>query len=141
MTISDADDSISYKFTKDPEYQTEIHWEEASSKIIHNFLASAEGQKAIRDCRDRQWKLIKPSFTVQLTGVDQKPFAWKRVFMKNADKEWTDLTDEKGKIDVYKESVDEVINICPQKDEGVTAAPIWLECKAAVWEGVTIKIV
>jgi hypothetical protein len=145
ITVSNTelfDRPATYKFKDDTEYQTEIEWEEASAKVIHNFLASDDGQIALRRCRDSRWNLVRPSFTIQFTtGSDNEPFAWKRIFMKNAAKEWTDLTNEKGEIDVYKESSDEVISICPQKDENVSAAPVWLECKAAVWEGITVKIV
>ena len=44
IKLGDAGDSTAYEFKNDPEYQTEIEWEETSAKEIHNFLAGAEGQ-------------------------------------------------------------------------------------------------
>ena len=128
-----------YKFVSDPNYLTEIEWEEASAKVIHEFLANAEGQAALRKCRDRKWTLVEALFTVRLTDTDKKPFAWKRVFMTDTKTIWSDLTDEKGKIKIYQGSI-ETIKICPQTDEMITEASVWLECKSGVWEGITIEI-
>ena len=124
----------------DPEQPGELGWEELSARVIHDYLKSAEGQKALRDCRDRGWKLVNPAVTVRFSGIDGKPFAWKRIFMKNEVREWTDLTNRKGEIYIYKENVDEKIQFCPQKDESRMDAPAWLECISAAWEGITINV-
>jgi len=123
----------------DPDEPGDMGWEEISAKVIHDYLASAPGQAALKACRDRKWALIKPSFTIRLKGPDNRPFAWKKVFFKSVDMEWTDLTNRKGELYIYN-NVARDLRICPKKDETVVKGAEWLPCLNAEWRGITIDI-
>jgi hypothetical protein len=131
-----SNETAHYDYVSDVNYINEMDWEERYAKVIHDYLAGADGQSALKKLKGG-WALATPKFAIKFTGADGKPFAWKRIFMKEAAKEWTDLTDGDGKIHIY--DGDAVgIKICPQKDEDTAKGAVWLECKNDVWEGITI---
>ncbi len=141
ITVSNAnavDRPAIYKFVDDPDYLDEIRWEETSAKVIHNYLASSEGQAALRKLKNG-WNLASTSFTIRFTGPDAKPFAWKRVFLKNAFQEWTDLTNANGEIHIYSDRPWD-FRICPQIDESVAAVTQWLACLSQTWGTIEIQI-
>lgn len=132
-------DPSNYKFEPDPEYVEEIAWEEMSAKVIHDYLASAEGQAALHNLKNG-WKITPPSVSLKLSEVG-KPFAWKRVFLRSkaGGKHWTDLTDDKGLIRVYGTDRGS-LQFCPQTTESDFSAGHWLDFVAGTYRSLTIEI-
>ncbi len=94
-----------YENKFDPDYLDEMGWEEKMAKFIHDYLASAEGQKALRDCRGRGWKTVSPIFRLQILDKEDKPIAEAPVRISRKDTEvWTDITDGNGEIHIYQGS-------------------------------------
>jgi hypothetical protein len=125
-----------YDYVSDVNYINEMDWEERYAKVIHDYLAGADGQAALKKLKGG-WALATPKCVMKFTDADGKAFAWKRVFMKENAKEWTDLTDGDGKIHIYQGDP-AVIQICPQKNEDILRAPNWLPCGNGNLEGITI---
>ncbi|MEP6903996.1 MAG: hypothetical protein ABJA66_19890, partial [Actinomycetota bacterium] len=94
--------AVHYKFVFDPNYLSEMDWEEKMAKVIHDYLASGEGQNAIRASRNRRWRPLSPSFTIRLLDKENKPIAYRHILMQTAEKIWTDVTDSKGQIQIYR---------------------------------------
>ena len=129
-------ETAQYDYVSDVDYLSEMEWEERSSRVIHDYLAGAEGQAALKKLKSG-WALAAPKFSMRFTGADGKPFAWRRIFMKNSIKEWTDLTDGSGTICVYRDEPS-TIQLCPQKTEDDVRGATWLPCDNGAWEGITI---
>lgn len=87
---------------------TELSWEEATIKIVHDYLKSKAGQDAIRAYHARRWEPVKPKFLLRLENKQGKPI--KRAPLKFKDKkagdkvkaEWVDITNSKGEIYFYQ---------------------------------------
>lgn len=94
--------SVEYKYIVDANYINEMDWEERSAQVIHDYLKIAEGQKAIRDCRDRGWAPVRPSFSLRLLDGENKPMTWKMVQLEDGATTWNDITDENGEVQIYQ---------------------------------------
>ncbi len=65
-------DNDQYK-KADELWREDVAWERAQAKIVHDVLASADGQEALRRYRDRRWKPAE--FTMRLVDKGGKPVA------------------------------------------------------------------
>jgi hypothetical protein len=86
---------------------TDMGWEENEIKVIHNYLKSPDGQKAIRDYKARGWAPVAPKFRLQVLDTDDNPVehALIRVIFKGTvTKVMVGLTDSNGEVQIYKYS-------------------------------------
>ena len=128
-----------FKFISDTEYLSEMEWEERSASVIHEYLRSPEGQAAIKKMKGG-WTPATPRFRVKFTGQDGKPFAWKRIFLRQGIEIWTDLTDGAGTLVFYSGNRDD-LELCPQKDENFAMGSEWLRCQNVTWESIRIELI
>jgi len=83
---------------------SELKWEEDTAKILHNYLASDEGQNKVRAYRDRGWQPAARVFGLQFLDGNSIPMEINPVKMVRGapSKKWIDLTDREGYIHVYE---------------------------------------
>jgi hypothetical protein len=82
--------------------ETDMGWEEDASRKVHDYLRSEEGQKAIRDYRDRNWAPVKPKFRLQILDKTGTPIEETLIRIENEENKWTDMTDSNGEIQIYQ---------------------------------------
>ncbi len=88
---------------------TDLSWEEVTAQVVHDYLKSEDGQKSIRDYRDRVWKPVKPVFRITILDEADKPIFEHpvKIFYKAKAKTWTDITDLNGEITIYQGKPDD----------------------------------
>jgi len=74
--------------------------EEEAADLIHAYLASTEGQTALRAYRNRGWTSAKATATLEFVDAADRPLPWRTILFENEDGsiKWSQPTDAQGKI-------------------------------------------
>lgn len=97
--------TVIYQFKAKSE--TDMGWEEQAAGKVHDYLKSKEGQRAIRKYKERGWKPVPPKFCIRVLDADENPLEEFPIKLKRGETRWNDITDGKGKIQIYEYLPDE----------------------------------
>jgi hypothetical protein len=89
----------------------ERDWEEEAAKVLHDYIASDEGQNKVRAYRARKWEPAHRIFGLQLLDENEIPIELSPVKfhcdVSGQKKVWIDLTDRRGFVNVYEGAPDD----------------------------------
>jgi hypothetical protein len=89
----------------------ERDWEEEAAKILHDYIASDEGQNKVRAYRARNWEPAARIFGLQLLDENEIPIEISPVKFHcdvgGRKRAWIDLTDRQGFVNVYEGAADD----------------------------------
>jgi hypothetical protein len=106
----------------DDMYEKMKTWEMYPGMQVENFLATAEGQKAIVAYKNRKWTPSAPKFKLKALDDSDRPMVRKTVMMKYngpSVREWSELTDDEGIIEIFTGSASDY-KVGAYADDGQT---------------------